>query len=47
MKYPKEKETELLNFIKKNHPYEIPELVVLSPESVDEKYLNWIHDSTK
>lgn len=47
MKYPKEKETELLSFIKKNHPYETPELVILLPESVDKKYLNWIHDSTK
>jgi len=47
MKYPKEKESELLNFIKKNHPYKIPELITLNPESVDENYLNRIIESTK
>jgi uncharacterized protein involved in tolerance to divalent cations len=47
MKFPKEKESELLNFIKKNHPYEIPELIILQPESIDEKYLTRIHESTK
>jgi uncharacterized protein involved in tolerance to divalent cations len=47
MKYPKEKEGELLNFIKKNHPYKVPELITLNPESVDENYLNRIYESTK
>jgi uncharacterized protein involved in tolerance to divalent cations len=47
MKYPKEKEGELLSFIKKNHPYKVPELVTLNPESVDENYLNRVYESTK
>ena len=47
MKYPKEKELELLTFIKKNHPYKVPELITLSPESVDENYLNRVIESTK
>lgn len=45
MKFPKEKESELLPFIKKLHPYEIPELIVLNPESVDENYLKWVYES--
>jgi periplasmic divalent cation tolerance protein len=47
IKFPKAKENELINFIKKNHPYETPELIILQPESIDEKYLNRIHESTK
>lgn len=47
IKFPKEKEWELITFIKKNHPYKIPELVILNPESVDENYLNRIYESTK
>ena len=47
IKYPKEKEWELLSFIKKNHPYEVPELITLNPESVDENYLNRVYESTK
>ena len=45
MKFPKEKESELLPFIKKLHPYEIPELIVLNLESVDENYLKWVYES--
>ena len=47
MKYPKEKEWELLSFIKKNHPYKVPELITLNPDSVDENYLNRVYESTK
>ena len=47
MKYPKEKEGELLSFIKKNHPYKVPELVTLNTESIDENYLNRVYESTK
>jgi len=28
-------------FIKANHPYEVPEWIVLKPEFVCQKYLNW------
>lgn len=45
MKFPKEKESELLSFIKKIHPYEIPELIILNPESVGENYLKWVYES--
>lgn len=42
IKFSKEKENELLTFIKKLHPYKIPELIVLEPSAVDKSYLNWI-----
>jgi periplasmic divalent cation tolerance protein len=29
------------SFIKANHPYEIPEWIVIRPESVCQKYLDW------
>ncbi len=27
------------------HPYDIPEVLVITPEQVSEDYLNWINDS--
>lgn len=36
-----EKFAELETFIKKNHSYEVPEIVALSAEKVSESYLNW------
>lgn len=47
MKFPEEKEAELFSFIKKLHPYKIPELIVLNPESVDEHYLKWFQGSLR
>ncbi|MDD3646527.1 MAG: divalent-cation tolerance protein CutA [Candidatus Gracilibacteria bacterium] len=29
-------------FLEKNHPYDVSEIVELSPESVNEGYLGWI-----
>ena len=46
MKFPKEKESESLPFIKKLHPYEIPELIVLAPDAVDAAYLNRLLSAT-
>ena len=46
MKFLKEKESELLPFIKKLHPYEIPELIVLAPDAVDAAYLNRLLSAT-
>ncbi|MBR2157971.1 divalent cation tolerance protein CutA [bacterium] len=46
IKYPKEKENELLNFIKKQHPYKVPELITLNPDSVDDAYLDRVIKST-
>ncbi|PZM86438.1 MAG: hypothetical protein DLD55_05670 [candidate division SR1 bacterium] len=39
IKFSKEKESEVLNFIKKLHPYEIPQLIILNAQFVDENYL--------
>ena len=46
IKFSKEKESELLPFIKKLHPYEIPELIVLAPDAVDAAYLNRLLSAT-
>ncbi len=37
----------LLAYIKKQHPYEVPEIVVLKPEQVDEAYEKWIESAHK
>lgn len=34
-----EKKEKLIAFIKKQHPYKIPELIRLEPKEVDESYL--------
>lgn len=35
----------LKDFIKKNHPYEVPEIVEIAPDYVDPNYLSWLNDS--
>ncbi len=35
----------LKDFIKKNHPYEVPEIVEITPEYVDDKYLSWLNEN--
>lgn len=42
IKFPAEKKKELIAFLKKNHPYELPELIFLKPDDVDEAYLAWV-----
>ncbi len=37
-----EKKEKLLSFIKKNHPYDTPEISILEMES-DEKYNEWMN----
>lgn len=37
-----EKFEELENFIKANHPYEVPEIVAVSSDKVSQSYLDWI-----
>ncbi len=37
------KKDQLISFIKKMHPYEVPEIIVLQPTEVDEQYLGWIN----
>lgn len=42
IKAKKENKDGLIKFIKSKHPYEVPEIIVLSPEDVENKYLEWI-----
>jgi periplasmic divalent cation tolerance protein len=36
---------ELIETVKKNHPYEVPEVVFMEIHSGNEQYLRWIDDS--
>lgn len=47
IKFPKENKEALTAFIKKNHPYQIPELVFLAPEDVDKVYLERVQSQAK
>lgn len=47
IKFPKENKEQLTSFLKKNHPYQIPELVFLQPEDVDNAYLERIQSQAK
>lgn len=42
-----DKKEKLIAFIKKQHPYEVPELIRLQPESVDEGYMKRISTEEK
>ena len=35
----------LKDFIKKSHPYEVPEIVEIAPEYVDPNYLSWLNEN--
>jgi len=35
----------LKDFIKKNHPYEVPEIVEIAPDYVDPNYLLWLNEN--
>ena len=41
------KKRQVMNFLKKEHPYEVPEIVVLKPTDVDASYLKWVQNSVK
>jgi periplasmic divalent cation tolerance protein len=41
IKFPARNAEALQSFIQANHGYEIPEWIVLRPESVSQKYLEW------
>ena len=41
-----EKFDELSQFIKRNHSYEVPEIVAIEAEKVSEDYLKWMRDVT-
>jgi len=34
--------SEAVAFIKKNHPYEVPEIAVIDISSINPEYLNWL-----
>lgn len=34
-----------IDFLSKNHPYEVPEIVTIDPDSVNKPYFDWIKDS--
>lgn len=42
-----DKYTELENFIKENHSYDVPEIVAISAEEVSNDYSNWLKDYLK
>lgn len=42
MKTTSDRIEKLVNFVKKQHPYDTPEIIVQDVEMVDEKYLGWI-----
>jgi len=36
----------LKEFILRNHPYEVPQIIILSPEDVHQPYLTWVLENT-
>ncbi len=40
IKTTSDKQDKLIDFLKKNHPYEIPEIIVIHPDEVDSSYLS-------
>lgn len=44
IKAKKEKQEKLVKFIESKHPYDVPEILTLSPQSVNEAYLKWIQE---
>ena len=47
MKSRKDRTEEIIDYIRKNHSYEIPEIVSLPITSGSEKYLAWIDQNTR
>jgi periplasmic divalent cation tolerance protein len=46
IKTRKRKAPELADFIKKNHPYELPEIVI-TPARADTAYAQWVNENTR
>jgi len=40
-----DKAKKLKTFLEKNHPYDVPEILILNPEDVNKSYLNWINNN--
>jgi len=47
MKSRKDRTGEIIDYIRKNHSYEVPEIVSLPITSGSEKYLAWIDQNTR
>ena len=47
MKTIKINEKEIYDIIKKNHNYEIPEIVTLKVENIEKKYMEWVKKEIK
>lgn len=47
IKTTEDKYSQLEDLIRKNHPYEIPEIIAFDIKKGFNKYLNWIEDETK
>jgi periplasmic divalent cation tolerance protein len=44
IKTTEEKKQKLIEFIKKQHPYQVPELIWLHPDEVDAAYMKWLQE---
>ncbi len=47
MKTVKNNLEKLFDYIKKNHPYELPEIIVVDPRDVYEEYDKWVVESCR
>ncbi|HNV93741.1 MAG: Divalent-cation tolerance protein CutA [Candidatus Methanofastidiosum methylothiophilum] len=47
IKTTEDKYSQLEDLIRKNHPYEIPEIIAFDIKKGFNKYLNWIEDETR
>ncbi|MEX0616832.1 MAG: divalent-cation tolerance protein CutA [Candidatus Woykebacteria bacterium] len=45
IKTKKSLQKRVTDFISKNHPYEVPEIVSITPADVNKPYFDWIEDS--
>lgn len=47
VKTKKSLQNKVIEFISKNHPYETPEIVSLSPNFVNSPYFDWLNKETR
>ncbi|MFH4355889.1 MAG: divalent-cation tolerance protein CutA [Neisseriaceae bacterium] len=46
IKTPSRLHNSLINFLRKNHPYQLPEILSLKPYTVSNEYLQWVVEQT-
>lgn len=39
-----ERESELMDFLKKSHPYKVPEMISIPVSSISPDYLSWVNE---